>query len=80
MENISTHHIFYRRPYTPEDEFSEPSTYSRPIRAFGYELHPDIIAMVRKKPFSGLEDKDPYNHLQLFEELCLCLVEASPLE
>ena len=55
MENPSTYHTFYRKPYTPEDEFSEPSTSSRPITASGYELRPGIIAMVRKESFSGLD-------------------------
>ena len=59
---------------TSEDEFSEPSTSSRPFTTFGYELHPGIIAMVRAQTFSGLESEDPDLHLQAFEELCLCLV------
>ena len=40
----------------------------------GYELHPRIIAMVQAQTFSGLKSKDPDVHLQVFEELCLCLV------
>ena len=59
---------------TSDDEFSEPSTFSRPFTTSGYELHPRIIAMVRAQTFSGLETKDPDLHLQVFEELCLCLV------
>jgi hypothetical protein len=43
-------------------------------KASGYELRPGIIAMVHKKTVSGLENKDPHNHLQLFEELCSCSV------
>ena len=39
-----------------------------------YELHPRIIAMVWAQTFSGLETEDPDLHLQVFEELCSCLV------
>jgi hypothetical protein len=63
-----------RQLSTSEDEFSEPSTYSRPFTTSGYELHPRIIAMVRAQTFSGLESEDPDLHLQVFEELCSCLV------
>ena len=59
---------------TSEDEFSEPSTSSRPFTASVYELHPRIIAMVRAQTFSGLESEDPDLHLQVFKELCSCLV------
>ena len=41
---------------------------------FGYELDPDIIAMVREWTFSGLGIEDPYHHLLEFEELCSYLV------
>jgi len=56
------------------DDFSEPSTSPRPFTFFGYELHPGMIAMVRAQTFSGLENKDPDLHLQVFKELCSCLV------
>ena len=59
---------------TSEDEFSEPSTSLRPFTTSGYELHPRIIAMVRAQTFSGLETEYPDLHLQVFEELCSCLV------
>ena len=63
-----------RQLSTSEDEFSDPSTSSRPFTTSGYELHPRIIAMVRAQTFSGLESEDPNLHLQVFEELCSCLV------
>jgi len=63
-----------RQLSTSEDEFSEPSTSSRPFTTSGYELHPRIIAMVRAQTFSGLESEDPDLHLHVFEELCSCLV------
>ena len=77
--------FFFFYPYTmlpssihqlsiPEDEFSEPSTSSRPFTTSGYELHPRIIAMVRAQTFSGLENEDPDHHLRVFEELCSYLV------
>ena len=59
---------------TFEDEFSEPSTSPKPYLVSGYELDPDIIAMVRERTFSGIGIEDPYNHLLEFEELCSYLV------
>jgi hypothetical protein len=52
--------------YAPKSEFSDPSS---PFSS-SYELDPGIIAMVRKRPFSGEILEDPYDHLQEFEELC----------
>ena len=59
---------------TSEDEFLEPLTSSRPFTASGYEHHPRIIAMVRAQTISGLENEDLDHHLQVFEDLCSCLV------
>jgi hypothetical protein len=59
---------------TSEDEFSEPSTSPKPFMVSGYELHPDIIGIVREWTFSGLWIEDPHHHLQEFEELCSYLV------
>ena len=59
---------------TSEDEFSEPSTSPKHFMVSGYELDPDIIAMVQGRTFSGLGIEDPYHHLQEFEELCSYLV------
>ena len=60
-----------------EDEFSEPSTSPKPFMVSGYELDPDIIAMVRGRTFSGLGIDDPYHLLLEFEELCSYLVIPS---
>ena len=62
---------------TSEDEFSEPSTSSRPFTTPGFKFHPRVIAMVRAQTFSGLKIEDPDLHLQVFEELCSCLVIPS---
>ena len=59
---------------TSEDEFSEPSTSPRSFTTSGYELHPRVIAMVRARTFFGLKIEDPDLHLQVFEELCSCLI------
>ena len=59
---------------TSEDEFSEPSPSLRHFTTSGYELHPRIIAIVQAQTFFGLETEDPDIHLQVFEELCSCLV------
>ena len=60
-----------------EDEFLEPSTSPKPFMVSGYELDPDIIAMVRERTFSGLGIEDPYHYLQEFEELCSYMVIPS---
>ena len=52
-------------PPAPMGEFSEPS----PPFSSSYELDPNFVAMVRKWPFSGAINEDPYDHLQEFEEL-----------
>jgi hypothetical protein len=44
--------------------------------AFGYELHPNFIAMVRKQTFSGFDEENPYHHLREFKQLCSCLTIA----
>jgi hypothetical protein len=72
MSHPSTHQLS-----TSEDEFSEPSTSPKPFMVSGYELDPDIIAMVRERTFSGLGIEDPYHHLLEFEELCSYLVIPS---
>ena len=69
MSSSSVHQLS-----TSEDEFSEPSTSSRPFTSSGYELHPHIVAMVWAQTFSRLENEDPDHHLQVFEEPCSCLV------
>jgi hypothetical protein len=35
-----------------------------------YELHPRFKAMVWTQPFSNYNNKNPFNHLQEFEEMC----------
>ena len=67
-------HPYIHQLSTSEDEFSEPSTSPKPFMVSGYELDPDIIAMVRERSFSGLGIEDSYHHLLEFEELCSYLV------
>jgi hypothetical protein len=40
-----------------------------PIEAEGYEIHPDLISLVRELNFAGGLDENPYKHLQDFEEI-----------
>ena len=61
----------------PKGKLLEPPPSSHPILTNGYELRPAFIAMVREQPFSGQEDKNPYTHLQKFEQLCSCLIFSS---
>ena len=56
----------------PTGEFLEPPPSEYPILSSGYELCPDLIAMVRELSFSGLDSEKPYHHLQEFELACSC--------
>jgi hypothetical protein len=53
-----------------EGKYLEPATPSHLIEAEGYEIHPDFISLVRELNFAGGLDKNPYRHLQHFEEIC----------
>jgi len=71
MDTLSIHHL-----PAPSGEFLEPQKSPKPITAFGFELRPGFIAMVREQPFSGHELENPYHHLQDFEQMCSCLTIA----
>jgi hypothetical protein len=58
-------------------DFSAPSKLSlrpipssKPILSDAYELRPWLIEMVQTNTFLGIEDEDPYHHLQQFEQTC----------
>src|SRR6185312_13237967 len=57
----------------PTGEFNEPPSSSKS----GYELCPDLIAMVRELSFSGLSSENPDHHMQEFEQLCSRFASAS---
>jgi hypothetical protein len=44
-------------------KYLEPTTSLHPIKAEGYEIHPDFISLVRELNFAGGLDKNPYKHL-----------------
>jgi hypothetical protein len=68
MEKPSSHSLSI-----PRGEFYElPSSSTS-----GYELCPDLIALVRELSFSRLSSKKPDYHLHEFEQLCLCFAFAS---
>ena len=56
----------------PKGELLEPPQSEHPILASSYELHPDLIAMVQKLSFFGLDSENPYHHLREFEQVCSC--------
>ena len=56
----------------PKGELLEPPQSEHPIIASSYELHPDLIAMVQKLSFFGLDSENPYHHLREFEQVCSC--------
>ena len=60
----------------PTGEFLEPPFSEHPILSSGYELRPDLIAMVRELSFSGLDSENPYYHLREFEQVCSCCAIA----
>jgi hypothetical protein len=45
----------------PEGKYLEPATSSHPIKAEGYEIHPDFIPLVRELNFAGGLDENPYS-------------------
>ena len=51
----------------------QPKESSKPILAPGYELRPYLINMVQDQPFSGEDARNPYSHLNEFEQTCACL-------
>jgi hypothetical protein len=57
-----------------EGKYLEPATSLQPIKAEGYEVHPDFISLVREVNFAVGLDENPYKHLQDFEEICATLM------
>jgi hypothetical protein len=51
-----------------------PAISLHPIKAEGYEIHPDFISLVRELNFARGLDENPYKHLQDFEEICVTLM------
>jgi hypothetical protein len=58
----------------PDGKYLEPATSSHPIKAEGYEIHPDFISLVRELNFAGDLDENPYKHLQDFKEIYVTLM------
>ena len=56
----------------PKGELLKPPQSEHPILASSYELRPNLIAMVQKLSFSGLDSQNPYHHLWEFEQVCSC--------
>jgi hypothetical protein len=61
-------------------DFSAPSELNlrpmpslKPILSDAYELCPWLIEMVQTNTSLGIEDEDPYHHLQQSEQSCDCL-------
>jgi hypothetical protein len=46
-----------------EGKYLEPATSSHPIKAEGYEIHPDFISLVRELNFARGSEENPYKHL-----------------
>jgi hypothetical protein len=65
----------------PSELSLRPMPSSKPILSDAYELRPQLIEMVQTNTFLGIEDEDPYHHLQQFEQTCDCLhIEGMPDE
>jgi hypothetical protein len=71
MEKPSFHSLS-----TPRRKFYEPLSSS----TSGYELYPDLIALVWKFSFSRLSSKNPDHHLYEFEQLCSHFAFASMIQ
>ena len=56
----------------PNGELFELPQFEHPILAYSYKLRPDLITMVQKLSFSGLDSENPYHHLREFEQVCSC--------
>ena len=72
MDNITPINQFV----APTGAQLEPPKSSKHILTSGYELHPSLINLVQEQSFSGEGDKNPYTHLQEFEQTCACLYVA----
>ena len=57
----------------PKSTHLEPPKSLEPILIPGYELRPYFIKLIRDKSFSEEGNKNPYSHLQEFEQTCACL-------
>jgi hypothetical protein len=55
-------------------KYLESATSLLPIEAEGYEICPDFISLARELNFAEGLDKNPYMHLQDFEEICATLM------
>ena len=54
----------------------EPLEFSKPILTPSYELRSYLINMFQNQSFSGEDDKNPYSHVNMFEQTCACLCIA----
>jgi hypothetical protein len=54
----------------PSELSLRPMPSSKLILSDAYELRPWLIEMVQTNTFLGIEDEDPYHHLQQFEQTC----------
>jgi hypothetical protein len=51
----------------------KPLESSKPITSSSYELRPKLIHLLQENVFSGSDNKNPYSHLDDFEQTCACL-------
>jgi hypothetical protein len=57
-----------------EEKYLEPATSLHPLKAEGYEIHPNIISLVKELNCAGGLGKNPYKHLHDFEKMCATLM------
>jgi hypothetical protein len=60
----------------PSELNLRPMTLSKPILYDSYELRPRLMEMVQTNTFLGIEDEDPYHHLQQFEQMTACTLRV----
>jgi hypothetical protein len=57
-----------------EGKYAEPATSLHPIKAEGYEIHPDFLSLVRELNFARGLDKNMYKHVEDFDKICATLM------
>ena len=57
----------------PTSTSLEPPKSIEPILTPGYKPRPCFIKLIWEQSFLGEDDKNPYSHLQEFEQTCACL-------
>ena len=64
------HNIPINRYANPTGTHLIPPESSQPITTPGFEISPKFIEFVKKEPFSGEGEANPFSHLLKFNQIC----------